>query len=365
MIEDVWSSGESGAFNLAFWAEDRLFLDDEIKGILEVVDGELDKASRNTPDGGLVEFWTKHPQKSEYIFGTSEENLYLIRNDQIEPIEIEKLSLEDFEIVDGIWLNEDLLAVSTLNGGCLFIDPYAKQLTQIVNYHSGLPDNEVFAIARDLDNGLWIAHEFGFSRVAPSLPMRSFAHYPGLEGNLLEVSRFDDKIYVATSLGVFYLDEVRNYRDIVYYVQKDRSRTTSPKVEPQPEVATEEPQSGSEPEAVSSRKKKKKKKQKKGLFGSRKKARKSKGEDQPEESPIGTEQEAEPEKKSGFLGGLFRGKKKAADEEEAPGERSVVWRSLAHDNDPSITDPSCAAGSPPSSRDRDRPRRLPWSGCPP
>jgi len=320
-IEDQWSAGEDGIFNLAFWAEDRLFLDDEILGILELTNGKLEKAARNTPDGGLVEFWTKHPDKPEYIFGTSHENLYLIRDEDIVPIEIEDLQLVDFEIADGIWLKENLLAVATLNGGCLFIDPYAKKLNQIVNYHSGLPDNEIFAISRDLDEGLWIAHEFGFSRVAPSLPIRSFAHYPGLEGNLLGVTRFNGRIYVATSLGVFYLDEVRNYRDIVYYEQEGPTPTTR-QVSPEPEDI-QEPSPESDPVA-----KGKKKKKKRGLFSSRKKEarRASKAEEkaqaeslarvQDQEPESEVEPEPEPKKKSGFLGKLFRGKNRDVKEQE-------------------------------------------------
>ncbi len=308
--------------------DNRLFLDDEIQGILELKEGILEKASRNTPDGGLVEFWTKNPSKEDYIFGTSNENLYMVTESEILSIEIEDLSPVDFEIADGIWLRDNLLALSTLNGGCLFIDPYSKQLTQSVNYHTGLPDNEVFAISRDLDDGLWIAHEFGFSRVAPSLPIRSFAHYPGLEGNLLGVSRFNDKIYVATSLGVFYLQEVRNYRDIVYYVEKG-ARASKPSTvlkEPESDQVVEDTPPETEELA---RGKSKKKKQRKGLFGFGKKkkkriSKKEQRESQPDSQASSQASESKATK-SGFLGGIFRGKDRKREEEmpAIPMERRI------------------------------------------
>ncbi len=45
----------------------------------------------------------------------------------------------------------------------------------------------------DKSQGIWAAHEYGFTRVSPYLPYRSFGHYPGLAGNLLCATSFMEK----------------------------------------------------------------------------------------------------------------------------------------------------------------------------
>ncbi|MEL6533902.1 MAG: triple tyrosine motif-containing protein [Bacteroidota bacterium] len=136
--------------------------------------------------------------------------------------------LEESWLLNAQWVQDTLLAVGTLNQGVLFLNPQQGTLVQHINYHTGLPDNEVLALEVDEDYGVWVAHEFGFSRISPGLPIRSFAHYPGLEGNLLSVKRHQGQLYVATSLGVFYLDQINNYRETVYYVRKRNAPVPAP-----------------------------------------------------------------------------------------------------------------------------------------
>jgi hypothetical protein len=60
---------------------------------------------------------------------------------------------------------------------------------------------------KDRNEGVWVAHEYGFTRIATNLPFRSFHLYSGLQGNLLCVQSFQDKIYVGTTLGLFILTQ--------------------------------------------------------------------------------------------------------------------------------------------------------------
>ncbi len=76
--------------------------------------------------------------------------------------------LEDNIVTSAEWINQDLLAVGTLKGGVLFFDIKTNKLNQIVNSHTGLTDNEVLAILRDKDGGLWVAQNNGLDRVSPS-----------------------------------------------------------------------------------------------------------------------------------------------------------------------------------------------------
>lgn len=112
------------------------------------------------------------------------------------------------------WVNDRLIAIGTLRGGVIFIDPQTGATQEITNFHTGLPDNEVYTMFTDRNEGLWVAHSYGFSRIAPSLPFRSFNHYDGIEGNMLCVKTFGDRTYVGTTLGLFTLTRVEETQEI-------------------------------------------------------------------------------------------------------------------------------------------------------
>jgi ligand-binding sensor domain-containing protein len=82
-----------------------------------------------------------------------------------------------------------------------------------------LPDDEIYAIGKDKAKGLWLSHGFGISRVNYSLPLRNFDSYPGIDGNLISVIDFDSTIYAATTEGVYYLTEVKDYKEIEVMVK--------------------------------------------------------------------------------------------------------------------------------------------------
>lgn len=117
-------------------------------------------------------------------------------------------------------LVDTVVALSTLKGGVVFLNPTSGKIDQIINYQSGLPDNEVYAMALDREKSIWIAHKDGFTLVSPGLFFRNFSSYPGLKGDLLSVINYNDTLYVGTSLGLYCLETIREY-DLETYLEPD------------------------------------------------------------------------------------------------------------------------------------------------
>jgi ligand-binding sensor domain-containing protein len=115
--------------------------------------------------------------------------------------------LNEHVLVDGVWVYDSLIALGTLRGGVLFVNPQTGATVQVVDYLSGLPDNEVYALMTDRRQGVWVAHEYGFTRIAPNIPFRSFNHFEGLAGNLMCAQSYHGKVFVGTTLGLFQLTE--------------------------------------------------------------------------------------------------------------------------------------------------------------
>lgn len=154
-----------------------------------------------------------------YLLGTSDNRIYTCKEDLVmRPVLLKDQPYANANVVvNGTWVNEDLLALGTLRGGVMLINPETGKRDQIINYATGLPDNEVFTLMADRNQNIWVAHEYGFTQISPAMPFRSFSHYPGLEGNMLCAYSYGGNVYVGTSVGLFKLDKEEIYDEVVSF----------------------------------------------------------------------------------------------------------------------------------------------------
>jgi serine phosphatase RsbU (regulator of sigma subunit) len=129
---------------------------------------------------------------------------------------------------EGIEIGDSLYAFSTLDGGALVVDKQSGKVRFTINNQNELPDDEVFALGMDKSGGLWLSHQYGLTRADLNLPVGNFSIYPGLDGNLTTSLWNKNELYVATSEGVYYLSEVKNYSEVQILIKKQQdSRSTS------------------------------------------------------------------------------------------------------------------------------------------
>ncbi len=209
-----------------FVHKSKLYVNIKQKGIyLEKNNSLLPISEGSLLDNVSISFFLPF-NDNETLVATSNSFLYLFNGHEFKDYVIKD---EDYifnaVVSDGIRISDNRIALATLTGGCLIIDTKSNETNFILNYQSGLPDDEIYAIASDKGNGLWLTHEFGATRIDLNLPVRQYNSFPGLEGNLSEVIQFKGKIYVSTSEGVFYLEKVRNYSQTMITVEKSQIKT--------------------------------------------------------------------------------------------------------------------------------------------
>jgi len=289
----TYHTGESERFSLMIQVGNKILIQDENARIYSLGEEKLAPLSLKDPFDELIQFSAAHATHDGSVVGTESDRLFLFSGDHFsEIIDENDTILAGSQVRDGVWLSDTLLAISTQKNGCLFYNPRNGSFVKAVNYHTGLPDNEIYAITSDKDMGIWLAHEYGFSRTAPTLPIRSYAHYPGLEGNITDVEVYNEQLFVTTSMGVFHLKEVKNYKESVYYVKKIRSEDPEIQVTKNREAEVED----------------KKEKRRRGLFGFLKKKTE---EDQEFRDDEEEDQEKKPDDKDGsffkrIIKGLFK-----------------------------------------------------------
>jgi len=229
----------TGSFQSIFELFGSVFISTSKSGIYRIQEDKLIRSELAFPEGEDVLFSSGN--KDYHLMGFTNNKLYVISKN----FRIRELVTEDADyinksvLVNGHWVNDNLIVIGTLRGGMVFVHSATGKTEEIINYATGLPDNEIFALVKDNSNNIWAAHDYGFTRIAPYLPFRSFNHYPGLQGNLLCAISFKNNVYVGTSLGLFRLEREDVFEEVTYFVDVPvRSFLQKKSTQPEKETST-------------------------------------------------------------------------------------------------------------------------------
>jgi len=175
-------------------------------GLYEVKGKELTDPTISRPDG---DFFIRESPNGSLLHFTDSSDIYTEIDGNLLKLNFDnKPFLEEHTVTEIAWVSDSLIALSTLSGGVIFVNVPSGETEQIVNYDTGLPDNEIRAIYTDKSGGFWVVHPFGFSVISPGLPLRSYNHYPGLKGSLVSVLSYEGQLFVGTTLGVYRLSQI-------------------------------------------------------------------------------------------------------------------------------------------------------------
>lgn len=152
--------------------------------------------------------------------------------------------LDESIMTDGAYLGSGRIALSTILGGVMICNYSSGKTDYIINYNTGLPDDEIFCLGTDNFNGLWLCHSLGVTRIDPWLSIRNYTWYPGLKGNLTQSVYFRGKLYVGSSDGIYVLEEKKDYVEKIL-IEKVATQPKAVKEETfTAPVVKEEPSSG-------------------------------------------------------------------------------------------------------------------------
>ncbi len=226
-----------GSFTGLFQLAGNAYVNTE-NGLWKVENGKLVAATLLLPEKELIQFSTTFKGTDKTFLVGANNTLFLLNGQnnltQLKPADATYLA--DNVMVNATWVTESIVAIGTLRGGVLFLNVATGATEEITNYDTGLPDNEVYAMYGDNQAGIWVAHDFGFTRISPFLPFRAYNHYTGLSGNLLSARSFHGQVYVGTTVGLYTLQKEEVFEEQVYYEAKQKIIPNKPKEAAQPEV---------------------------------------------------------------------------------------------------------------------------------
>jgi hypothetical protein len=236
----IESTSLAGAFTGIFDLYGEAYVTTESGNIFRLESNNLTQTTFSLPEG--VDVLTTATLNDDYVILASNNRIYVCTQSlALKEVLLEDQGYADASVIVNIaWVNSQLIALGTLRGGVIFVNAISGKTQEIANYTTGLPDNEVFAIMSDNNQSVWVAHDYGFTRIAPYLPFRSFSHYPGIQGNLLCALSHHNNVFVGTSLGLFKLVKEDIYDELVSYVDIE-IRPTPVKGKPTQVLVVEKP----------------------------------------------------------------------------------------------------------------------------
>lgn len=237
-VSGQWNCKTNEPYTGFMLFNNKLHVNIDTLGMHQLIGAQMQAIKNGQQTAGLEVLFSIKYDDRHTLIGLDDNSLYLFDGEHFNPFGMEaQRYIEEGVLAGGAVLPNNKIALSTLSGGVVIIDKSTHQTSYTLNYQTGLPDDEIFAMGIDAIGGLWLCHEFGISRVDLSLPIRSYDSYPGLEGNLISCIEFDSTLYVTTSEGLFYLEEVRGYEELEVLVKKrvERAEPTIPE-----EVVTED-----------------------------------------------------------------------------------------------------------------------------
>ena len=229
-----WRAGEKKPFTGIIHTNKHVFINVWKEG--------LHRLQKDTLFPIVSGFWTKDQEilfslpydSSRVLLGTDDNQLYLFDGMKFYRYRVKNHTyIEESILAGGRNISPQYFAVSTLAGGVVIIDKQSREIVYTINYRTGLPDDEVAALALDRNRGLWISHASGITRADFHLPVRNFTTYPGKDGKLTKALEHDGMLYLATGEGVYRLEKERQYREQEVTVRVEEEVPVTPDKETQ------------------------------------------------------------------------------------------------------------------------------------
>lgn len=203
----IWKPETS--FHFCFNVNNKIYVNEREKGLKYILGNELSIVRDGEFSASLRIYAMLNYSNDQVLIATREKGLFLMKEDEVKgdscikyfPSSINS-HLVNNQVYGGINLSENRYAFATLLGGVLITDKKGN-LEQILNKQSGLQDDNVNYIQTDQQNDLWICLGNGISRAEISSPLTFIDDAKGLKGSVESVVKVNNKLYAATSLGVF------------------------------------------------------------------------------------------------------------------------------------------------------------------
>lgn len=202
-------------FQFSFVVDNKLYLQDVEKGILEYKNGKLYELA-NTTSLNNTEIWGMYSlAKNKTLIITLERGLFIYENNKVTPWDTEANNfVKKNNSLGGVTINNSAIVLNSVLDGIIICD-YNGKIIQHINRKKGLQNNTVLTSFIDNKNNLWLGLDNGIAFVNESSPFTYFGFSYDISTVYASVIH-DGNLYVATNQGVFYHAWNNSFKEDVF-----------------------------------------------------------------------------------------------------------------------------------------------------
>lgn len=198
----------SGAFFLGYTVGDRCLVIDSGRGLLELTEAGLQPVPGGAPLAQhrprFIVPWRDRGRPT-LLVGIRKLPLQILDSEGLHPWHSEADAYLDKHVLSsGIRLADGSLALSTLQGGLLILDPRTGHSRPIAQAE-GLANETAYCLLEDPRGALWVGGSRGIERVGWPPTLSRFGPSEGLPGVVLSLARLQGDLYASTQRGLYRL----------------------------------------------------------------------------------------------------------------------------------------------------------------
>lgn len=195
------------SFHTAFAVNNTLYVRQREIGLMKLNNGQLVKVKNSEIFRNYGIFAILPTNNDYHLIVTQELGLFKFfpertTNNIIAVKTKDTRILKKAKIFGGIRLQDGKFALNTESDGLIIIDDKGNIIYHF-NIYSGLPDNSVRAVYQDNFNDIWLATNLGIVKLGYSSPISFYGLQNGIEGRIKDVIQHNNKVYVASSTGLY------------------------------------------------------------------------------------------------------------------------------------------------------------------
>ncbi|MBD0257581.1 MAG: response regulator [Cytophagales bacterium] len=200
----IWKTEQaSGGMH---WIDGKIYLQVYGQGIV-VLNGDKLEPYYNGPELAQSRVWFMQPLDGKrWLIGADGAGLLFFDGHKTSPVPKPVGDLaKPYRFHQAVLLPDATVALAGFNGGIVIIDREGN-LKSILNQESGLPSNTIYGMCLDNQNGLWMTHEAGLSRVRLGSAFSFFNEKNGLVQQTYAMTEHQGRLYAGTADGLFVME---------------------------------------------------------------------------------------------------------------------------------------------------------------
>ena len=150
------------------------------------------------------------------LFFTDQDGIYELSNTGRL---IKRNIFDGMSLLSAIKINDDLISLGTSSNGIVVVDKKFNTVYSI-GIEKGLIDAAIKAQFIDAEKNLWLGTNVGISKIEIGSPVLKFGLYSGLQGTVEGLASFNNRLYVASQNGLYWMDD-NGFFENIGSIEKD------------------------------------------------------------------------------------------------------------------------------------------------